>query len=324
MKPIKQSSLTSSQAGLLFLVTYMLLFVAQLVVTLVCEGDLMLHLTGVLNGVVMTSAVLIGTRVMGAPVRSVFGSKPRPHVAHLGLAAALTLFAVLFSLPIMQGIGQLFSLLGYNPPSPYADYYSSVPKMLLALLTMAFLPAIGEEILVRGSLFGGLRAKGTVFAGVFSALVFALMHGGPTQFFHQLLLGLLFAFLYHMTGSLLVSIVAHFVNNVIAILHDFLLYQFAPHDFVYPVWAFVLMAVVGFVGLVLILFFYMRRVWKKSPEAADGGEAAPKISERLQVVLNHRGEYVPYDRQAPLGFGWVAGIFMIVVWLVNTITGWIS
>lgn len=51
-----------------------------------------------------------------------------------------------------------------------------------------------------------------------SALVFALFHFDIQNFIAPFLLGLLFASLIEVTGSILPAILAHFVNNVLAVL----------------------------------------------------------------------------------------------------------
>ena len=85
------------------------------------------------------------------------------------------------------------------------------------LIFMCLVPAICEEIFFRGTLVNAYNVYGEKFAIVVSALVFALFHFDIQNFIAPFLLGLLFATVIEYTGSILPSIVAHFVNNIIAV-----------------------------------------------------------------------------------------------------------
>jgi uncharacterized protein len=74
---------------------------------------------------------------------------------------------------------------------------------------------IFEELIFRGLLYGSLRARlSWQMAAVTSALIFGLAHGyGLAGFASVLVSGLLWAWVYERTGSLLPCIAAHVVNN---------------------------------------------------------------------------------------------------------------
>ncbi len=108
------------------------------------------------------------------------------------------------------------------------------------LLVMALMPAVGEEILFRGFLFGGLRehfagrarrtalpvaaaedrscraCAGIVWAAVISALVFAAFHMSLLKFPATFLLGFGFAFIVWKGGSIYVTMALHFLNNALS------------------------------------------------------------------------------------------------------------
>ncbi len=100
-----------------------------------------------------------------------------------------------------------------------ADLAWGPPAMVAAALASIVLFApVFEEIVFRGLLFGTLRnAFGWPLAAALSAAVFALAHGyGSLGFASVFLSGVLWAYAYEATGSLLPGIVAHAVNNLIA------------------------------------------------------------------------------------------------------------
>jgi membrane protease YdiL (CAAX protease family) len=100
-----------------------------------------------------------------------------------------------------------------------ADMAWGPPAMVLAALASAVVFApIFEEIVFRGLLFGTLRnAVGWPLAAALSAAIFALAHGyGSVGFASVFLSGVLWAYAYEATGSLLPGILAHSMNNIIA------------------------------------------------------------------------------------------------------------
>ena len=100
-----------------------------------------------------------------------------------------------------------------------ADMAWGPPAMVAAALASAVLFApIFEEIVFRGLLFGTLRnAFGWPLAAALSAAVFAVAHGyGSLGFASVFLSGVLWAYAYESTGSLLPGIIAHAVNNLVA------------------------------------------------------------------------------------------------------------
>lgn len=89
---------------------------------------------------------------------------------------------------------------------------------------IALLPAITEEILFRGVLARLFRdwTRNIHWAAVLSAIVFSAIHLQFYGFLPRFLLGLVFAYLFFSTGSLWIPILAHFVNNFMAVLAEFL------------------------------------------------------------------------------------------------------
>lgn len=94
---------------------------------------------------------------------------------------------------------------------------STIPELLFVVFVVALVPAVAEEFLFRGmvqkSLEQGLGARrGLVFTG----LIFALYHLNPFSLIPLISLGLYLGYLVYRSGSLWVSVAAHFYNNAIA------------------------------------------------------------------------------------------------------------
>ena len=83
-----------------------------------------------------------------------------------------------------------------------------------SFLVVAIFAPIFEEWLCRGMVLRGLLTKmKPVWAIVLSALFFAVIHANPWQALNAFLIGLMMGYVYYKTGSLLLTMLIHFVNN---------------------------------------------------------------------------------------------------------------
>ena len=90
---------------------------------------------------------------------------------------------------------------------------------LLALIIMAFLPALCEETFFRGGLQNFLT-RGTDrpwLSIVIVSILFSLAHFSFYGFLSRFFLGIVLGALFHYSGKLWLSILAHFINNALAI-----------------------------------------------------------------------------------------------------------
>ena len=92
-------------------------------------------------------------------------------------------------------------------------------EYLLAIFIMAFLPALCEETLFRGGLqnFLSRSIKNPWVAIVIVSILFSAMHFSYYGFLSRVFLGVMLGAIYHFSGKLWLSILAHFINNALAI-----------------------------------------------------------------------------------------------------------
>ena len=83
------------------------------------------------------------------------------------------------------------------------------------LFAVALLPAIFEEWIFRGFLLKGMRGFGTVGAVLISGALFSLFHQNPAQTIYQFCCGAAFALVAVRSGSILPTMLAHFINNAL-------------------------------------------------------------------------------------------------------------
>jgi len=100
----------------------------------------------------------------------------------------------------------------------------SPSDLIWNIIMFGLLPAIGEELFFRGALFSILRewTKRTNLTIFITAFLFSAIHLQFYGFLPRFLLGLGFGYLFYFTGSLWAPMLAHFVNNTLAVVFAYL------------------------------------------------------------------------------------------------------
>lgn len=96
---------------------------------------------------------------------------------------------------------------------------NSVGGLILNIFVIALLPAIGEELIFRGILLRLFKEwfKNMHVAIVTSAFIFSFIHFQFYGFIPRMLLGIVFGYLLYWSGSILMPMLAHFINNAFAV-----------------------------------------------------------------------------------------------------------
>ena len=115
-------------------------------------------------------------------------------------------------------VSTVLSLLPEGWLESYADASAALAQDdVFTVLATVVLAPVTEEVIFRGLIFSRLeRAMPGWLAAVLSALAFGLCHGQPVWMAYAFVLGLVFAFLRLRTGSILPSMLAHFIFNGIS------------------------------------------------------------------------------------------------------------
>ncbi len=177
----------------------------------------------IVNQLLILAVPLLVVWYMRSDVRTLY-SLQRPSV--LTCAGGLILYAGTYLLGLASGMA-LMRLLPeslQNLENAFAPI--TVQSLPLLILVIAVLPAVGEELLFRGFLFGSLREhfsgrKGKpercVWAALISGLVFAAFHMSLLKLLPTFLLGAGFAVIVWKGGSICVTMALHFLNNMISV-----------------------------------------------------------------------------------------------------------
>jgi membrane protease YdiL (CAAX protease family) len=148
--------------------------------------------------------------------------------------------------------------------------FGSVGDLLIGILVIAFLPAIGEELVFRGMFQNEiLRASKNIHVAIWlSAIIFSTIHFQFYGFVPRLLLGALFGYLYYWSGNLLIPIFAHFFNNAFGVVMIYLYRQKITDLNVEDTSAAPMPYVVINIVLTIGLLYYFRRHYGRVREGA--------------------------------------------------------
>ena len=134
-----------------------------------------------------------------------------------------------FVLALLMQVG-LFSLSQLNgwflewlEQFGYQDSGMLLPSMdgfgfVGVFLVVVVLASVLEEIIFRGILLNGLKELSIPAAAIFCGGLFALYHQNPAQTLYQFACGMAFAFIALRAGSVLPTILSHFLNNAVVLL----------------------------------------------------------------------------------------------------------
>lgn len=188
------------------------------------------------------------------------------------ISSALAAFGCLFALsPLNSLFVDGVRALGYEGAASAMPSFSGW-GMAAGLVFAALLPAVCEELIFRGCILANARsAAGGVPAIFISAFLFALYHGSIQQTLYQFACGCIFALIALRSGSVLPSMLAHFLNNAAIVVLGGLGLLDASGNLAAPDWAFVLLVSLGALALAGSLAFLVKGF---KPVGAAGARSA--------------------------------------------------
>ena len=115
----------------------------------------------------------------------------------------------------------------YNEQAMALSNLRSWPEFLVAIAIMAFFPAMFEEVFFRGALQDLFTRwwKNPLIAIIITSILFSLIHSSVYLFLSRAVLGFVLGLMYQKTRNIWVNIIAHFINNLLALSQLFYLYK---------------------------------------------------------------------------------------------------
>ncbi len=119
--------------------------------------------------------------------------------------------------PLVLLINVISSVFATNYLNSSTTEISQYP-FIIQLLLMAFLPTIAEEFVFRGLFYHSYRKNGILGAAILSGVIFGAIHLNINQFCYACVMGMVFALMVEITGSMFSSMLAHFAVNSYSII----------------------------------------------------------------------------------------------------------
>ena len=182
------------------------------------KTDAFIYINYLLAPLMIAICVLFITKRNKIGFNQIFRVKCKPKYY---VIAVLLIFGLLFSLSNLNGISvEFFKLFGYKPRESSSYFPNLSGGMVVpAFIVIAIMPAIFEELMFRGLLLNCCEnGMGSIRAILVTGFCFSLFHGSPEQTVYQFIAGCAFAFIAIRSGSILPSIIMHFINNALIVI----------------------------------------------------------------------------------------------------------
>ncbi|ADL50128.1 CPBP family intramembrane glutamic endopeptidase [Clostridium cellulovorans] len=146
------------------------------------------------------------------PLKEIFRFNKLSVIDAMLVAASAILF-----LPTVSILGTITSIFSNNDVGEMVTSISSMPTLVM-LFSVAVLPAIFEELALRGIALSEYRNKSIVTAVLMNGLLFSLFHLNIQQSLYTFAMGAIMALIVIYTDSIFSSMVFHFVVNGINVI----------------------------------------------------------------------------------------------------------
>ena len=188
--------------------------------------------------VIQTITVIIGFLLPAIFTALLLNRKPMKLLGFAGRIngnqLGLVLLIVIFSLVVSASLGYLNELIpltqklrvlfdkwesDYNKQVEVIIGLNNVTEFVIAIILLAFLPALCEEALFRGGMqtFLTRSTHKPWLSIIIVSFIFSIAHFSFYGFLPRFFLGIMLGLLFQLSGRLWLSILAHFLNNAAAI-----------------------------------------------------------------------------------------------------------
>jgi membrane protease YdiL (CAAX protease family) len=201
----------------------------------------------------------------------------------------------------------LLEKIGYAPDTTLPLPLNNGWWLVINLFVLAVIPAICEEVIYRGVILNGFRKFGKINAVLLSALFFALAHGSAVQFIYQFILGIVLGFILIKTGSIVASMIVHFLNNAIVIVYNYgMPVQSVQTSYSSSEIVLYFVLAIASVGLLILLINWLKE--KKSVQISYN-------EEYNKVYDNRENKFSSTQSRAIF---WIACTIAVVLWAIGT------
>ncbi len=201
--------------------------------------------------------------------------------------------------------------------------------LLVALFVMAIMPALCEELSMRGVILGGLKSLSYKKALLICALMFMILHMSLEQCIYQFILGLVLAFIVYNSGNIIYAIILHFFNNATVLVVNFIVKDAWVTKYTI-FWDYFLPIIIalGAVGVIVLLCKLFKKLChKKQGEIIENLAPESFIENTNKDIQNSTDtrDFAPakieyFDDKGALTVSVFIGVF---TWIVTIVAGFL-
>lgn len=167
-------------------------------------------------GVALVPAMLLGFLFMALYLWYA-GYIPKEKVAWSAVSPKYLVFTAIMYFATVVVLDYIVSLMPWLP-NIMEDSFDAILTSWPGILSIAVLGPVLEELLFRGAITKALLEKYEPGKAIlFSALIFGIFHINPAQVVVGALMGLLLAWLYYKTASLIPCLLVHILHNSLSV-----------------------------------------------------------------------------------------------------------
>ena len=303
----------------------------------VASSDTVTIIKYIINPVVFIVYFFIYTSTKKLSVKDALSDGQKVSLLPISISMVLAVICIFLFTPFMNLIEYWFSGLGYTADNTiplYEKMQTSGSYFLLGILIYALLPAIAEELIFRGIIQKSLSTKLNGVATIaLTTIMFVLMHGSLQQTVYQALVGIMLSFIVCVGGSIIYSIILHFLNNLFVLLFstfEIVGYLSSKNTVYYNVFSQIFPFLLFLLGVVLvaILFWVLKYLRNKNFFRYDP-KAKKKVRTIKPVILNEPDKLKLKDLWSNSTYPekiFILSSFVLVgiIWLINTISGFVA
>ena len=203
------------KASILFLISFVLYIGMSLVVSFALAGRSDDSTLFLLNSLVIQIPAFLIPAVLFRRMNR-FRIAPPPHIGQIALALVIGIGCILMNEALTFLNNAIFFNVDFETNATSAETIQKLPVWNM-VLSLAIVPPICEEFLMRGAMLEAWRRYSPVWAAILTALMFALLHMAPSYFIVYVGIGLLLAAVYIITGNVWLTVLIHLVNNLASV-----------------------------------------------------------------------------------------------------------
>lgn len=245
----------------------------------------------------------------------------KEHISNTKINIKWLLVFILFGIVTMFGLSYfinhfslVLNLLG-KPSSTLPYDLNNWNSYIFSIISLAIFPAVGEELLFRGTILNGLKSKGKLYAIIMSSLMFSIFHFNLSQLFYPILFGMILGITYVLTNNLIVPICIHFVNNALNLTLQFALRNNQVSG-ISPLYLAIIGAII-YLGILIYLVYLLYKKEKQEILSATSQEIANNHTTIDEIDKSKETSFFQSEKfkfYCPL-------IFMLILYIILTSLG---